>query len=123
MWALKVVDSDYSFKSCEKTLALFQNMFPDNEIASNFSCGEKKMAYLTVFGITPYFLDILKEKANKEDAFVLLFDESLNTKNQCKQLDCLIRFWCDGKVSSRYYSSDFLGHATADVLFDKISEK
>ena len=40
LWALKAIMSHYSYKSCEGT------MFPDSRIASQFSCGEKKCAYL-----------------------------------------------------------------------------
>ncbi|GBM40674.1 hypothetical protein AVEN_159650-1 [Araneus ventricosus] len=54
--------------------------------------------------------------------YVLPFDESLNEVNQTKQLDCHIRFWDHNKIT-RYYSSDFLGHATSELLFKKINEK
>ena len=43
----------------------------------------------------------------------MAFDESLNTYLQKKQLDILLRFWKHDHVESRYYTSDFLGHAAA----------
>ena len=46
LWALKAIMSHYSYKSCEGTSKLFQAMFPDSKIASQFSCEEKKCAYL-----------------------------------------------------------------------------
>jgi hypothetical protein len=47
-----------------------------------------------------------------------MFDESLNKELQKKQIDILIRTWHDNKISSRYYLSDFLGHACAVNILD-----
>ena len=55
LWALKAMISHYSYKSCEGTSKLFQAMFPDSRIASQFSRGEKKCAYLICFGLAPHF--------------------------------------------------------------------
>ena len=41
LWALKVVLSHYSHKSCEGNAQLFQRMFADSTIAKQFNCGEK----------------------------------------------------------------------------------
>ncbi|KAG8179991.1 hypothetical protein JTE90_007959 [Oedothorax gibbosus] len=95
----------------------------DSEVAKNFSCGENKVAYLSVFGIAPHFSSLLKSRIKNEPDYVLLFDESMNEVNQSKQLDCHVRIWDVNKVTTRYFSSDFLGHATADLLFSKIKEK
>ena len=61
-WALTVVDNHYSFKSLEDTSTLFTKMFPDNPIASKFTCGEKKCSYFTTFGIAPYVQELLALK-------------------------------------------------------------
>lgn len=45
LWALKAIMSHYFYKSCEGTSKLFQAMFPDSRIMSQFSCGEKKCGY------------------------------------------------------------------------------
>ena len=44
------------------------------------------------------------------------FDESLNQK---KQMDMIVRFWDQemNKVTDRYFTSEFLGHATAADMF------
>ena len=42
--------SHYSYKSCEGTSKLFQAMFPDSRIASQFSCGGKKQTW-SVLGL------------------------------------------------------------------------
>ena len=93
LWALKAIMFHYSYKSCEGTSKFFQAMFPDSRIASQFSCGEKKCAYLICFGLAPHFKQFLKDVVKKEEAYVLLFDESLNSVCQSKQMDIHIRSW------------------------------
>ena len=124
LWALKVVLSHYSYKSCEDIAQLFQQMFADSTIAKQFTCGEKKCAYLACFGVAPFFQQQLLDEIKKVESFVLLFDESLNKVTQSKQLDLHIRFW-DTKCSSvqtRYVTSLFMGHATANDLLEKMTE-
>lgn len=118
LWALKVIMSHYSYKSCEGTSKLFQAMFPDSRIASQFTCGEKKCAYLICFGLAPHFKQLLKDVVKKEEAYVLMFDESLNSVCQSKQMDIHIRSWNHDKheVESRYYTSVFMGHGTAEDM-------
>ena len=117
LWALKVM-SHYSYKSCQGTSKLFPAMFPDSRIASQFSRGEKKCAYLICFGLAPHFKQLLKDVVKKEEAYVLMFDESLNSVCQSKQMDIHIRSWNQDKheVESRYYTSVFIGHGTADDM-------
>lgn len=98
IWALKVMKSHYSYKSCEDISQILRMMFPDSEIAKQFSCGERICAYLCCFGIAPHFKDMLFQQIKKEDCFVLLFDESLNHKTKNKQMDIHVRLWIDGKV-------------------------
>ena len=105
---------------------LFCKMFPDSNIAKHFQCGGKKASYLTNFGIAPHFLSLLTDRVKDlKDGYVLLFDESLNNKNQKKQLDAHLRFWDADNVSSRYFGTEFMGHGTADDLMrdlDHITE-
>ena len=92
-------------------------MLPDSTVAS---CSEKKCAYLSTFGIRPYFQSLLLSKVKSANEYVLLFDESLNSNLQIKQLDIHIRFWEGSQVSSRFDTSEFLGHADADCLHEKL---
>ncbi|PIK52261.1 hypothetical protein BSL78_10820 [Apostichopus japonicus] len=114
-WALKVIDCHYSYNSSIDTAKLFQKMFPDSQIAKQFSCGEKKCAYLTCFGLAPHFKEELIKLLKNEDNYVVLFDESMNAVTQSKQLDVHVRAWNTNKllVESRYYNSVFMGHGTA----------
>lgn len=91
-------------------------MFPDSDIAKQFTCGERKVAYLTTFGIAPHFSSLMKAKAKKESGFVLLFDESLNREMKKCQLDMHVRFWNDNQVNSRYLISVFMSHHTAEQM-------
>ena len=79
------------------------------------------------YGIAPYLAKILGNRIKDSDiqAFVILFDESLNESMQKKQLDYHVRIWIDGTVVTRYLTSHFLGKARAiDLLscFRKVDE-
>ncbi len=61
IWTLKLITSHQSYHSSENTNKLFQQMFPDSSIAKQFACGERKSAYLTVFGLSEHFEQLLKK--------------------------------------------------------------
>jgi hypothetical protein len=119
-WTIKVINSHYSYKSCEDAGKIFQFMFPDSLIAKTFACAERKAAYLATFGIAPHFLTLLKERAKKQAGFVLLFDESMNNELQSSQMDVHIRFWNDFNVQTRYLTSCFMGHHTSEQIYEKL---
>ncbi|XP_030585845.1 uncharacterized protein LOC115780670 [Archocentrus centrarchus] len=121
-WAAKVVTSHYSYKSCENVGDVFRTMFSDSDIAKQFTGGERKVAYLTTFGIAPHFSSLMKANAKKESEYVLLFDESLNREIKKCQLDMHMRFWSDNQVNSRYLTSFFMGHHTAEHMYEKIEK-
>ena len=80
---------------------------------------------MVTYGLAPFFRSTLIDKIKSQgpkSPYVMLFDESLNKKTQGKQLDIMVRFWDNeaNKVVSRYWTSDFLGHATSDDLFQSI---
>ena len=120
LWTLKVIESHYSFNSTGNISNLFGLMFPDSEIAGRFQCGGNKTSYLSTYGLGPYFTSLLKVKIKKADKYVLLFDESLNKYLKRKQLDIHARFWDEGSVTTRYLTSEFLGHSTADDLHERL---
>ena len=109
LWTLKLITSHYSFNSSKDTSQLSSAMFPDSQIASQFACGERKAAYCCVFGLAEHFKKLLQDSVS--GPFVVLFDESLNTKMQEKQMDAHVRFWNDetNQVTTRYFNSEFLG--------------
>lgn len=50
---------------------------------------------------------------------MLYFDESLTSELQKKQMDFHVRIWNHDKVETRYYDSQFLGHASAEDMVEK----
>ncbi|CAM4672851.1 unnamed protein product [Leuciscus chuanchicus] len=121
LWALKVANSHYSFKSCEDVSALFSAMFPDSQLAAKFARGERKCAYLCNFGLAPYFKQLALKTVATQMSYVLLFDESLNHYLQTKQLDVHVRLWDGPEVKTKYIGSEFLGHSTAKDVVEKLS--
>lgn len=122
LWVFQTVSRHHSYTSNEDIHLVFQAMFPDSACASTFTCGRDKTAYLARFGVAPYLKKELISRANK-DAFVIMFDESMNTTTKTKQLDLHVRHWSTDEtgtpiVRSRYLGSQFLGHSTAEDLLE-----
>ena len=115
-WCLHVVTSHSSYTSSAESRELFQKMFPDSVIVKEFKCGETKCAHLARFGTAPHFKSLMQCDIYQAEAFVLLFDESLNFENQKKQLDMHVRYWQHDQVSTRYFGSECLGKGDADHL-------
>ena len=65
-------------------------MFPDSAIASKFVCGERKCNHLATFGIAPYFERQLLREVKASNEYVVMFDESLNSVLQSKQMDVMV---------------------------------
>ena len=76
------------------------------------------MCILDLFWARSTLKQLLKDVVKKEEAYVLMFDESLNSVCQSKQMDIHIRSWNQDKheVESRYYTPVFMGHCTADNI-------
>ena len=122
-WVLKVVSSHFSFNSCSDINDIFKLMFSDSDISSQFSCGKTKCSYICCFNIAPYIKQNVKELLVTQSHFVILFDESLNKATKSKQMDVHCRFWqAYGQISTRYYTSAFMGHAKADDMLQHFED-
>lgn len=121
LWALRVAESNMSFKSCTETVELFKEMFPDSVIASEMQLKEKKVAYVISHGIYKNFQELLKKDISSCSKFTIAFDETTNAQVK-RQLDVYARYWSDDLniVSCRYLTSVFLGHATADIILREL---
>ena len=122
LWVLQTISRHHSYTSNEDVHLVFQAMFPDSQCASAFSCGRDKTAYLARFGVAPFLRKELISRAN-QDAFIIMFDESMNKTTKSKQLDLHVRHWTTEEtgtpiVRSRYLGSQFLGHSTAEDLLE-----
>jgi hypothetical protein len=118
IWALNSVMSHTSLRGSANAAHLFPLMFPDSEIASRFQMKKDKAAYIVSYGLGPYFQNELSSMVQKCDHYAISFDESLNKVAQEGQMDIVVRFWDEARnaVATRYLTSAFLGHATADDL-------
>ena len=58
-WAMKVLWSYLSYGSCLNLNELFRKMFPDSLVAKSFQLSKTKCAYFVVFGLAPYFKELL----------------------------------------------------------------
>ncbi|KAJ8882177.1 hypothetical protein PR048_018665 [Dryococelus australis] len=71
LWTLKVVESGYSFSSCDGLADIFKQMFDDNEIAKSFTLGSTKVAY-EICEIYDKFLRVMQ---CNEPLIHILYDE------------------------------------------------
>jgi hypothetical protein len=93
LWAMKVVSAGFSYQSSDKTSILFQLMFPDSQIAANFSLDSNKCSHIVVFGLGPYFHgEAVRSLKSLKCCFYLELDET-STCSGDKQLDTHLRFW------------------------------
>ena len=123
-WAIKVVMSHFSYRSCFNINKPFQKMFPDSAEANYFSLSKTKCAYTVQFGIAPYFKNELLQAANDSPFHAILFNESFNSNLQQSQMDVHVRFWdsASGKAISRYLTFQFLKSLNASNLLKHLSE-
>ena len=123
LWALKVVMSHLSLRSCTGLNELFKVMFKDSEIAKGFALSRTKCTYLINFGLAPYFRQELLDSIKTSPYFVASFDESLNRVLQDEQMDIQIRFWNESEnlVSTRYFYSKFLKRPNAENLVSELN--
>lgn len=117
LWVLRTVKWHHSFRSNTDMDKVFKIMFPDSAVAANFSCSERKTSYVAIFGLAPHFKNLLLKDLEGKD-FVLLFDETLNSKTLTKQMDIYVRFWLNDHVKTYFVTSVFLGHATSSDMFE-----
>ena len=105
LWALEMVQSNYSGNSCDKKFSLFQKMFPDSTIAKNASMQRTKFAYTLNFGLAPFFFSELLENVKKSLFFAISIDESLNDQIEKNSMDFIIRLWNESTktVETRYF--------------------
>ncbi len=115
LWALKVMNSHYSYKLSEDAACLFQATFPNSQFAGRFACGEKKCSYVCTYGLAPYFKKLIVKEVSQQPAYVMLFDESPNKHLQSKQMDLHVRLRDGPEVK-------FIGHPLAANIVEKLSK-
>lgn len=122
VWCVKAVIRHHSLRDVEENIAISRITFPDSEIAKKVILSRGKAAYTIVYGRAKVFEKEFNELISIASDVVLGFDESLNKVSQKNQMDIAVRFWDEvkGEVITRYYTSAFLGKATALDLLDAL---
>ena len=90
LWAFKLAEQDWSFRSCDGIDQLFHRMF-ECEKSEKFAIGRTKMSYVVRHGLGPAVLEELSADINNSiGCFTLLLDET-TTAQVKKQCDFLVR--------------------------------
>ncbi|CAF3836218.1 unnamed protein product [Rotaria sp. Silwood1] len=107
----------FSYNSSQFLPEVFRFMFPDSQIATDYSLRSRKISYVISHGTGYYFTNELIKDVRKAHGFTLIFDET-TIAGVRKQLDIFFRYWSETKncVCVRFYKSIMLGHATADIV-------
>ncbi len=107
----------FSYNSSQFLPEVFRSMFPDSQIATDYSLRSRKMSYIISHGTGYYFTNELIKDVRKAHGFTLIFDET-TIAGVRKQLDIFFRYWSEMKNCAcvRFYKSIMLGHATADIV-------
>lgn len=116
MVCLHAIKFGNSLRSVEDMVDVCKMVFPDSTIAQEMQMKKDKVRYTIIYGIAPYAVQKLLDNVEKCKWYVLLYDESLNRVAQRGQMDIHIRFWNGDRVTTRYLTSAFLGHATSTEL-------
>ena len=95
-WLFKVAENDLSLRNCDNISELFLKMFPDSDVAKEFNLGKSKASYVLQDGIGPLSKWLCKDVSMIDGLLSLMFDETTTNKNE-KQMDVLLRFWCEKK--------------------------
>ena len=85
LWLLKLVVSNFSFRSTDKVGDLFQAVFQDSKIAAKFSLYQTKSSYVISEALLPYFTHVMGRDLLKSGfPFSLHFDETTSTQKRSK---------------------------------------
>ena len=123
-WAMKVVLSHHSFRSCLDINDLFSSMFPDSCIAKKFAMSKTKCAYCINYGLAPFYKEKLLSEIKKSPYYTIMFDESLNKILQKDQMDVYRRYWYgeSNQVKTMYFDTRFFFRPNADTITKNICE-
>lgn len=116
----RLATHNYSFSSYDDLVDVLKYVLPQDDIVRDMSLASKKCSYSLAYGLGPYYHLQLVEDVRRE-YFSLIIDETTTQQNK-KQLDLLVKYWSaqTHRIQTRYLTSCFLGHATADVMNNSV---
>ena len=106
---------------CKFKLSFLENV-PASQVAKSLQLSKRKYAYYVVFGLVPYFNELLVKDIKLSPFYSLSFHESLNNKLQEKKLDISVWFWDDiaNEAVRRNFHWRFFKRPNADNILEKI---
>ena len=121
LWALKVIESYFSYNSSQNIVDLLKLMLPHSKTVEKLSWFAKISLLNYPWTCTFSHDEFLKLISSK---YVICFDEAFNEISEKGQMDIVIRFWDSymNQVCSRYLSSSFMGHSTAEDIMNNFLE-
>ena len=75
MWALEVLNCNYSLNSCTKKGKLFSVIFLDSDIGKNFQKALTKAIYIVYYCLAPHFKEMLLDNLKEVLYIVPCFNE------------------------------------------------
>ena len=82
-YAIKSVVPHHSLRNYDGLSDSFVKMFPDSNIAKEFSMGQTKLCYIICYGPAPYFKSKIMQSFSSSSCikrnFAVLFDEAFNS--------------------------------------------
>ena len=94
LWVLKMVESDFSFKSAENMVRLLCLMDEGNQIFRKMSLGRTKCGYYVTHALFPFYLEALVNRVQKVPAYTLGVDGgSFKVRGLKKMIDIVIRWF------------------------------
>ena len=89
LWAFKLAEQGWSFRSCDGIDRLFHRMFR-SETSEKFAIGRTKMSYVVHFGLDPAVLEEISKDINASVGCITLLLDETTTAQVKKQCDLLI---------------------------------
>jgi hypothetical protein len=98
IWALKAVDSNYSYSSCDDFVPIMQRLDPSSVVFQKMSLGRNKTSYIISHGLYPYFMKNIIKSIQDAPAFTLGTDAgTFKLHGLAKLVDIVIRWVnCEG---------------------------
>ena len=93
IWTLKSAINGFSVHSNDHFNDTFVSMFPDSDIAQQFSVVCMKSMYVINHGLALFFKSQLTDNLKKSHIHSFSFDESLNDVTQTSGMDLYVRYW------------------------------
>ena len=125
LWLTKMACCNFSLRSADHIGDLFRAMFPDSQIAKDFTMSRTKASYVIGEALGPHFTEtIISDLIESGLPFSVHFDETTTSQIK-KQMDVALRFWSakHDEVWTVFYTSLFFGHAEGQKVAEKLYNK